>query len=183
MNPGATMRPRASSFSSAPPRTLFGTAISATPPSRSRTSMGAFTFAAGSIRCPPLMRRLLFSFCLFTPNLVQSSTFVFSEGIRFDEADHLMAELPWLFQVHQMSGIADDHAFRSGNTRLNGPSVRVNIRDVRITDKDKRGNSDLTQPTDRRHRRARIVVVGHILRIRGQQGKQSFLSRVMSGRE
>src|SRR5271170_7338800 len=56
MNPGATIRPRASNFSSATPRTLLGAAISATRPSRSRTSIGALIFAAGSITWPPLMR-------------------------------------------------------------------------------------------------------------------------------
>src|SRR5579864_3494793 len=61
MNPGATIRPLASNFSSAVPRILLGSATSATRPSRSRISIGALIFAAGSIRCPPLTSKLLCS--------------------------------------------------------------------------------------------------------------------------
>src|SRR5438270_11994556 len=56
MKPGATTSPRASNFSSALPRILLGRALSATRPSRSKISIGALIFAAGSIRCPPLIR-------------------------------------------------------------------------------------------------------------------------------
>src|SRR5262245_23313884 len=58
MNPGATIRPRASNFASAPPLILPGGAISATRPSRRRTSIDASIRAAGSIRCPPLISKL-----------------------------------------------------------------------------------------------------------------------------
>src|SRR6185503_12160803 len=61
MNPGATISPRASNFSSAAPRILLGAATSATRPSRNRTSMGASMLAAGSIKWPPLITRLRFS--------------------------------------------------------------------------------------------------------------------------
>src|SRR4029077_1297659 len=61
MNPGATIKPLASNFSSAVPRVLLGGATSATRPSRSSTSIGALIFAAGSIRCPPLTSKLLSS--------------------------------------------------------------------------------------------------------------------------
>src|SRR5260370_7195516 len=53
MNPGATMSPRASNFSSAPPRILLGREISTTCPSRNRMSISASTSASGSIRRPP----------------------------------------------------------------------------------------------------------------------------------
>src|SRR5450432_811867 len=58
MNPGATMRPRASNLSSAAPRVLFGSATSITLPSRRSMSMGASIFCAGSMRWPPLISRL-----------------------------------------------------------------------------------------------------------------------------
>jgi hypothetical protein len=61
-------------------------------------------------------------------NKIVSST---SGAIRFNETDHLMAEFCGLFPIHQMSGIADDNAFRSGNTRLHGyrdfPNARARI--------------------------------------------------------
>src|SRR5579863_5959319 len=56
MNPGATIRPRASKVLSAVLWILFGTETSATRPSRSSTSMSASTFAAGSITRPPLIK-------------------------------------------------------------------------------------------------------------------------------
>ena len=55
---GETIRPRASNLSWAVPRVLPGGAISATSPSRSRTSMVASILAAGSISRPPLINRL-----------------------------------------------------------------------------------------------------------------------------
>src|SRR6266567_5201096 len=61
MKPGETIRPRASNFSSTPPRVLLGKATSATRPSRRRISMGALIFAAESIRWPPLISRLALS--------------------------------------------------------------------------------------------------------------------------
>ena len=61
-------------------------------------------------------------------NKIASST---SGAIRFNETDHLMAEFCRFFPIHQMSGIADDNAFRSGNTRLHGyrafPNARARI--------------------------------------------------------
>ena len=59
MKPGATTSPRASNFSSAPPLILLGGATSATRPSFSSTSMGASMRAAGSIRWPPLISKLV----------------------------------------------------------------------------------------------------------------------------
>src|SRR5208282_3337753 len=62
MKPGATMSPRASNFSafsSTPALILLGGATSATRPSFSSTSMGASMRAAGSMRWPPLISRLL----------------------------------------------------------------------------------------------------------------------------
>src|SRR5580692_1124145 len=61
MNPGATISPRASNFSSTDPRILFGSATSATRPSRSSTSIGALILAPGSTTCPPLISKLALS--------------------------------------------------------------------------------------------------------------------------
>ena len=159
MKPGATINPRASNFSSALPRIPFGRAISTTRPSLSNTSMGASIFAAGSIKWPPWMRRepgLDLSFGMLTlvepggaeapspttrlwqrgragPPKIPATRLPRPPQKRFDsnETDPLMAAFCRLFQMHQMSGIADDNAFRSGNTRLHGyrafPSARARI--------------------------------------------------------
>jgi hypothetical protein len=61
-------------------------------------------------------------------NKIASST---SEATRFNETDHLTAAFCGLFQIHQMSGIADDNAFRSGKILLYGyrafPNARARI--------------------------------------------------------
>jgi hypothetical protein len=61
-------------------------------------------------------------------NKIRSSP---SEAIRLNETEHLMAEFCGIFPIHPMSGIADDNAFRSGNTRLHGyrgfPNARARI--------------------------------------------------------
>ncbi len=65
------------------------------------------------------------------PKSPQLDCLVQSAAIRFHETDHLMLNGGGLFQIHQMSGTAEDNAFRSGDTRLNGypafPNARARI--------------------------------------------------------
>src|SRR5580704_13471829 len=165
MKPGATTSPRASKLSSALPRVLFGRATSATRPSRRRTSMGALSFAAGSIRWPPLISRLWFSFRWLTPDLTLPYSSL--KAIRFDETNHPMAELHRMLHIHKMSGVRNDYPFRFLNAGFNGSSMRVYVRYVRVANQNQSRNANFVQTTNRRQSRTGKIAVRHILRIGG----------------
>jgi hypothetical protein len=80
-----------------------------------------------ALRVPETLARPYFIF----PHRARSSR-LHLISVRRDEPDHYLAERFRFFQIHQVSRVIDDHAFRSRYSRFNRPRVRVNIWNICI---------------------------------------------------
>src|SRR5262245_43677930 len=81
-----------------------------------------------------------------------------------------------------MSRIPDDDSLGAGDPRLDGAGVRVDVRNVGVTDQDQRRDPELAEPRQGWRGRTNQASMGQVLWACGQQLGQPLRRLLVSGR-